>query len=113
MNLKKLAGTAALAAALAGVALGAGAGAAAADPKWPGPPPWIPGPGVNVGAPGNPFPPGQRGLPPPGHRDDFVVVPVWAPPAPPPPFWAPWLPVVWNAEFNAWGVYANGGFQTL
>jgi hypothetical protein len=29
------------------------------------------------------------------------------------PFWAPWLPVVWNAEFNAWGVWWNGGFQTL
>jgi hypothetical protein len=95
-------------------ALGAaavGAGAASADPKWPSPPWPDPGPGVNVGAPGNPLPPGQNGFPPPGHRDDFVV-PVWAPPAPPPPYWAPWLPVEWNADFNAWGVWWNGGFRT-
>ena len=28
-------------------------------------------------------------------------------------FRAPWLPVVWNTELNAWGVWWNGGFQTL
>jgi hypothetical protein len=42
-----------------------------------------------------------------------AVVPMWAPPAPPPPFWAPWLPVVWNPDVNAWGVWWNGTFQTL
>jgi hypothetical protein len=39
--------------------------------------------------------------------------PYWAPPPPPPPYWAPWLPVEWNWELNAWGVWWNGGFQTL
>ncbi len=113
MNVKKLAGAAALAGALTGVAMGIGAGVAGGDPKWPSPPPWPdPGPGVNVGAPGNPYPPGQQGFPPPGHRDDLVV-PLWAPPRPAPPFWAPWLPVEWNWELNAWGVWWNGGFQTL
>jgi hypothetical protein len=37
---------------------------------------------------------------------------MWSPPAPPPSFWAPWLPVVWHTELNAWGV-VDGGFQTL
>lgn len=106
--------------AVAGVAgvltLGAGAGFAQADPHGPpGPPPPGPGgPGANVGAPGNPLPPGQGYQPPPGHSatiDD--VVPVWAPPAPPPPVWAPWLPVVWNADLPAWGVWWNGGFIQL
>jgi hypothetical protein len=42
-----------------------------------------------------------------------AVAPMWAPPAPPPPFSARSLPVVWNRELNAWGVWWNGGFQTL
>ena len=109
MKLRKIAAGAVLSGALAAGALGAGV--ANADPKWPKPPWPDPGPGVNVGAPGNPFPPGQNGLPPPGHRDDFVV-PMWAPPAPPPPYWAPWLPVEWNAELGGWGVWWNGGFRT-
>ena len=97
-----------------------GPGMAHADPPFPKPPPWpapaVDGPGVNAGAPGNPLPPGQGYLAPPGHTGPMpqdAVVPVWAPPAPPPPFWAPWLPVVWNTELNAWGVWWNGRFQTL
>ena len=110
MNVKKTFVTALCAGALAGGAIGIGSGVANADPKWPSPPPWpVPGPGVNVGAPGNPLPPGHDGLPPPGHRDG-VVVPIGVPPAP--PFWAPWLPVVWNAELNAWGVWTDVGFRT-
>jgi hypothetical protein len=115
MKLKKTAAKATLVGALSAAALGLGSGLAQADPPVP-PPPWpVPGPdfgpGVNVGAPGNPLPPGQGYLPPPGHQDDLVV-PVWAPPAPPPPFWAPWLPVEWNTELNAWGVWWNGEFKT-
>jgi hypothetical protein len=116
MKLKRTAAKITLAGAISiAAAAGLGAGLAQADP--PNPAPWpIPGPdlgpGVDVGGPGNPLPPGQGYLPPPGHRDDFVV-PVWAPPAPPPPFWAPWLPVEWNTELNAWGVWWNGSFQTL
>jgi hypothetical protein len=34
------------------------------------------------------------------------------PPFPPPPYWAPWLPVEWNWELNTWGVWWNGGFRT-
>jgi hypothetical protein len=116
MSDTKTAAKTALAGALGFAAIGLGAGLAQAEPPFPPPPPPpIPGPdfgpGANVGAPGNPLPPGQGYLPP-GHRDDFVVVPVWAPPAPPPPWWAPWLPVVWNTELNGWGVWWNGGFKT-
>jgi hypothetical protein len=42
-----------------------------------------------------------------------AAAPMWAPKQPPPPPWAPWLPVEWNWEMNAWGVWWNGGFQTL
>ncbi len=70
MNVKKRVVTTICAGALAGAALGIGSGVASAGPKIPGPPPWpVPGPGVNVGGPGNPLPPGQNGLPPPGHRN--------------------------------------------
>jgi hypothetical protein len=51
-------------------------------------------------------------MPPPGHIA-APPPPYWAPPPPPPPYWAPWLPVEWNWELNAWGVWWNGGFQTL
>ena len=113
MKLRKMAAGAVVSGALGAAALGVGAGIVNADPKWPAPPPWpVPGPGVNVGAPGNPFPPGHDGFPPPGHRDDFVV-PVWAPPKPLPPPWAPWVPVEWNWEMNAWGFWWDGGFRTL
>jgi hypothetical protein len=118
MKLKRTAAKATLVGALSIAAAGFGAGLAHADPPFPTPPPWpIPapddGPGVNVGAPGNPLPPGQGYLPPPGHARADNVAPMWAPPAPPPPFWAPWLPVEWNTELNAWGVWWNGSFQTL
>ncbi|AQT81060.1 hypothetical protein B1R94_20030 [Mycolicibacterium litorale] len=109
-------------AALVGAVIsGAGAGLAHAAPPGPpgppGPPPPIPGgpgPGANVGGPGNPLPPGQGYLPPPGHLAQIDgVVPAWAPPPPPPPPWAPWLPVVWNADLPGWGVWWNGGFIRL
>jgi hypothetical protein len=114
MRLRNFAAQAALAGALGAAALGLGTGLAQADPKVPPGPPWIQGPGVNPGAPGNPLLPGQGYFPPPGHRGDIDgVIPVWAPPPPPPPFWAPWLPVVWNADLPAWGVWRNGGFIRL
>jgi len=121
MKLKRTAAKATLIGAMGIAAAGFGAGLAQADPPFPTPPPWpIPGPddgpGVNAGGPGNPLPPGQGYLPPPGHSGPTpqdAVVPVWAPPAPPPPSWAPWLPVSWNTELNAWGVWWNGSFQTL
>jgi len=58
MNLKKIAGTAALAGALGAAALGLGGGSAQADPNWVDPNiPWIPGPedwvpGLDWGPPG-------------------------------------------------------------
>lgn len=114
MKLKKIAVQAAFASAVGAAALGLGAALAQADPPGPPGPPWIPGPGVNAGAPGNPLPPGQGYLPPPGHRGDINgVIPVWAPPPPPPPYWAPWLPVVWNVDLPGWGVWWNGGFIQL
>jgi hypothetical protein len=121
MKLKRTAAKATLVGALSIAAAGFGAGLAHADPPFPTPPPWpVPapadGPGANAGAPGNPLPPGRDFMPPPGHGGPMpqdAVVPMWAPPAPPPPFWAPWLPVVWNTELNAWGVWWNGSFQTL
>lgn len=52
--------------------------------------------------------------PPPGHRAGIDgVVPMWAPPPPRPPLWAPWVPVVWNADLPAWGVWWNGAFIRL
>jgi len=121
MKFKRTAAKATLIGAMSIAAAGFGAGLAHADPPFPTPPPWpIPapddGPGANVGAPGNPLPPGQGYMPPPGHTGPTpqdAVVPLWAPPAPSPPSWAPWLPVVWNTEINAWGVWWNGSFQTL
>jgi hypothetical protein len=67
----------------------------------------VEGPGANIGGPGNPAPPGQGFDVPPGHA------PSWAPPQPPPPPWAPFAPVQWNAEANAWGVYTAAGFQPV
>lgn len=109
------------AAALGAIALAAaGPGFAQADPNGPPQPPVVPAPGVpsgpggTAGPPGKPLPPGQGYLPPAGHHAQIdEVVPAWAPPAPPPPLWAPWLPVVWNADLPAWGVWWNGGFIQL
>jgi hypothetical protein len=105
--------------------LAAGAGAAQADPRTPVPQPPIPGPGVNAGVPGNPLPPGLGYLPPPGHggpmpqdRIPFAAPPPWVlmpvlppmgtPPAPPLPDWAIGLPVFWNPDIGAWGVWDAG-----
>jgi hypothetical protein len=38
----------------------------------------------------------------------FAGPPPWAPPAPPPPFWAPWASVQWDPGHNAWGFWNNG-----
>src|SRR5690242_20604045 len=108
-------------AALAGAMSIAAAGLAGADPPIPSPPHWptpapADRPGATIGVPGNPSPPGWSDTPPAGHTGPMpqdAGVPTWAPPAPPPPIWAPWLPVVWNTELNAWGVYWNNSFQPL
>lgn len=117
MKFTHIAAKTAIAAALGAGALGAAGGIAHADDHWPWPQP--PGPGVNVGVPGNPLPPGHDGFPPPGHqkwlpRDiDNVTPPVWALPAPPPPPWAPFAPVVWNANAQVWGVQLGTSFVAL
>ncbi len=114
MKLRKTAAKATVLGVMAIAAAGVGSGLANADPHKPLPPWPIPGPdlgpGANVAGPGTPWPPGHGGPMPQSYRGD---VPDWAPPAPPPPYWAPWLPVEWNWDFNAWGVYVNGGFQTI
>ncbi len=76
MTLKRIAGTAAVAAALGAAALGLGAGSAQADPIWVPDIPGIPGgpghwvddwiPDVNFGAPGF-YRSTVPGCPPPGH----------------------------------------------
>ncbi len=121
MTLKHIAAKTALAAALGAGALGAASGVAQADPQVPWPLP--PGPGVNVGGPGHPLPPGHHGFPPPGHLKwvpeyvddviDDVTPPAWALPAPPPPPWAPFAPVVWNANAGVWGVQLGTSFVAL
>jgi hypothetical protein len=121
MKFKQSAAKITLIGAMSIAAAGFGTGLAHADPPFPTPPPWpVPAPddrpGINASAPGNPLPPGQSYLPPPGHSGPTpqdAVVPLWAPPAPPSPSWAPLLPVIWNTELNAWGVWWNGSFQTL
>ncbi|ALI27276.1 hypothetical protein XA26_34490 [Mycolicibacterium fortuitum] len=124
MTFKNAAAKTATAAALLLAGAGLGSGLAQADPPGPFPPPMppIPGPGVNVGVPGNPLPPGQGYLPPPGHggpmpqdRISFAAPPPWVlmpvippigtPPAPPLPAWADGLPVFWNPDLGAWGVW--------
>ena len=106
MKPKRTAAKATLVGAMSIAAAAFGAVLAHADPPFPPPPPPWP----------VPAPPGHDNLPPPGHSGPLpqdAVVPLWAPPAPPPPFWAPWLPVTWNTDLNAWGVWWNGSFQTL
>lgn len=116
-NVKRIAAKTALTAAVSAGVLGAAGGIAQADPHWPWPQP--PGPGVNVGGPGNPLPPGHDGFPPPGHLKwipqdiDDVTPPAWALPAPPPPPWAPFAPVVWNANAQVWGVQLGTSFVAL
>ena len=105
MKIERTAAKATLVGAVSIAAAGFLAGLAHADPPFPTPPPV---PGNGPGADKRMLPPGHDG---PMPQD--AVVPMWAPPAPPPPFWAPWLPVVWNTDINAWGVWWNGDFQTL
>jgi hypothetical protein len=120
MNLKTTAARAILAGAVVFAALVLGAGLANAESPLPTPPPppspTPAEPGIIVGGPGNPVPPGRIFVPPPGHSGPIsrdAVAPEWAPPVPPPPSWAPWLPVVWNSDVQAWGVWWNGLFITL
>ena len=98
MNIKRIAGTATLAAALGAAALGLGAGSAQADPKWVDPNiPWIPGRldiriGIreSIGARrdrSRRLCPGPCGTPP-GH---WINGPQ-GPPIPEGP-WVPWTPV--------------------
>jgi hypothetical protein len=113
MNVKTIAAGAAMAGAVGLGALGFGSGLAQADPHNPPPPPPIPfctgGPGVNCNGPGTPLPPGQRGAPPPGHWNDPVgygYPATWIPPnqgvtVP--------LPLVWNPDVGAWGVFLTPG----
>ncbi len=138
MDVKKIAAGVATAGVLGLGGLGMGAGLAQADPPSPRPTPNAPdrpgadqppaphpditGPGVNVGEPGNPLPPGLGYLPPPGHggpmpqdRIAFDEVPSWvlepvtppldAPLRPDLPDWAVDLPVVWNPDLGVWGVF--------
>jgi hypothetical protein len=139
VDIKKIAAGAATAGVLGLGGLGVGAGLAQADPHVTPPTPghsdngngngngqWpttITGPGVNFGGPGNPLPPGQGFLPPPGHggpaldaRIYYPSIPDWVTnpelpsvniPQPPLPDWAAnlGLQAVFNPELNAWGVW--------
>ena len=114
MKLKNIAGTAVIAGAISAGALGFGAGIAQADPHGPNPPGPNPpgpvcigGPGANCNGPGSPLPPGQRGFPPPGHYNDPISYGL-------PPTFRPAgvdvdLPVVFNANVGAWGVFLDSG----
>lgn len=112
MNVKRTTAKATLAGAIGAAALGLGAGIAQAEPTFPvPPPPPVPAPaapGVNVEGPTLNAP--GISVEGPGAS---IAPPVWAPPQPPAPSWAPWLPVQWNAEAQAWGVYTNVGFQPV
>lgn len=115
MQFKKTAVKATLVGAMGAAALGLGAGLAPADPMYPSPPPWIPmpaeagtAPGVSVNGPSLNAPGISAQGP-----DVNVAPPVWAPPRPPSPPWAPTLPVAWDAGTQAWGVYTNAGFQPV
>lgn len=68
----------------------------------------IQGPDASIGGPSVSVPP--VGIEGPGVG---IAPPAWAPPQPLPPPWAPFAPVSWNAEANAWGVYTNAGFQPV
>jgi len=111
MNLKKIAAGAAIGAVLGFGALG-GAGFAAAKPHGPDPcvpwiDCWVPGdpPGHNPFGPpgqvmqGNAGAPGLTGVPP-GHWGETWLPPNWTDLGIPGP-----LPVVWNPDLLAWGVW--------
>lgn len=123
MTMKKIMAGTAMAGALGLAALGLGAGIAQADPKGPGPGHddiWLPGdpPGHNpFGPPGQvkkdpflgPVPNPFYGVPP-GHWDDpayFGLPTVWLPPDIP-GVTEP-LPLVFNPDTTAWGVWIPGG----
>ena len=100
--------------AISRTATGAHPGISVDGPDVNGPGIEFAGPGANIAGPGTPAPPGQGLLPPPGHIEPLSVdVPEWAPPQPLPPWWAPFAPVQWNAEAQAWGVYTDAGFQLV
>lgn len=131
MNLKKFAAGATIAGALGAAALGFGAGSAQAKPH-PGPPmppipvipvipvapaDWVPGdpPGHNPFGPpgqvmqGNPVVPGLTGVPP-GHWGEpwlYGLPATWLPPIP--GVTEP-LPVLWDPDVGAWGVWWNDVF---
>lgn len=92
---------------LCAVTVAALAGGVAHAEPGPAPgPPVDPGPTVSTGPDGTSTPSGH-----PGRLEG--VVPMWAPPPPRPPDWAPWLPVVWNSAVSTWGVWWNGSFLRL
>lgn len=108
MTLKKFVAGAAMTGGLAFGAFGLGAGIAQADPHGPN---CNNGPGVNCNQPGSPLPPGQNGFPPPGHYNDPISYGL-------PATWiAPntnvELPVVFNPDVGAWGVFTANGFVSL
>lgn len=130
MTLKKTAARTVATSMLGLAGLGVGAGLAQADPYSPMPSPPSPGvttgPDANAGTPGNPLPAGHGFLPPPGHggplpqdRVPFTATPAWVqapvtpptgtPPAPSAPDWATGMPVVWDPELSAWGVWDTQG----
>ncbi|PJE23365.1 hypothetical protein EUA02_15510 [Mycobacterium paragordonae] len=77
----------------------------------PGQPICSGGPGVNCNGPGSPLPPGQNGFPPPGQYNDpgrYGLPATWIAPGTDVA-----LPVVFNAELNAWGVYTTTGFVAI
>lgn len=77
----------------------------------PGQPICSGGPGVNCNGPGSPLPPGQNGFPPPGQYNDpdrYGLPATWIAPGTDVA-----LPVVFNAELGAWGVYTTTGFVAI
>ena len=116
MKLKRTAAKTTFVGAMSIAAAGFDAGMAQADPRCPSPPPW-PTPALETGQGANVAPPRNPAL---DYRLRVTAVRCrWMRSHPRGlrrhrrAFWAPSLPVVWNTELNAWGVWWNGGFQTL
>ncbi|BBZ69652.1 hypothetical protein [Mycobacterium paraseoulense] len=139
MKLNTIAAGAVMAGTITSAAFGIGAGLAQAEPGGHGPGPNVPGPnvpgvpdrdgpgqapyvpgqpicnggpGANCNGPGSPLPPGQDRFPPPGHYDDpgrYGLPTTWVPPVGDPD--GTRLPLVFNPQYNAWGVNTSTGFQ--